>query len=259
MLQSLLKERYPERTFTGRERVSLVPRWISNYITLVVIIYFGGGILLDFLGFDGWDVPFIGGKSADEVAAAASYSTPTPVLKTASGDFQASSDPRELAEQFLQATQEAVELPPAQPTLTPYPTLVPLQALPTLTPYPTQRPIVGDLIAVGYSYYWPPFGPPNCMMDNWHDNYCEDVTASGLRWSDYIGQGVAVPVQWVQDGSVPLGSTLRVHSPNEMIGDYLVLDVCGGCITPEGHVYVDFLDNRARLNWTVPLLVEVIR
>jgi len=136
-----------------------------------------------------------------------------------------------------------------QPTLTPYP---------TYTPYPTQQPITGSLLAVGFSYYWPPWGPPNCDAGNWHEreNYCDDVTASGLPWSKYVSHGVAIPYEWREQ--IPLGSTVRVHSPIEMIGDYIVLDYCGTCIKPEGHIYFDFLDNRARLNWTVPMLVEII-
>jgi len=136
-----------------------------------------------------------------------------------------------------------------QPTYTPYP---------TPTPYPTQIPIVGDLFAVGYSYYWPPYGPPNCHADNWDEkgNYCKDLTASGERWTEHIGRGVAVPYEWKV--AIPLGSYIRVHDNIEMQGDYKVIDFCGGCITPEGHIYIDFLDNRQRLAWTVPLMIEVI-
>jgi len=194
--------------------------------------------------------PFSNGPSASAIA---SY-TPTPLPDyplNDQGSFYSSSDPAAVVSPSGPAAvvplASAVQI---QPTFTPYP---------TLTPYPTQQPIVGQLLAIGYSYYWPPWGPPNCDLGNWHEreNYCDDVTASGLPWSKYIGHGVAVPYEWRD--IIPLGSTIRVHTPLEMIGDYIVLDFCGHCIKPEGHIYFDFLDNRARLNWTVPMLVEVIK
>jgi hypothetical protein len=139
------------------------------------------------------------------------------------------------------------DLPVQSPTLSPTP-----------SPIPTLRSYVnlGKIWAIGYSYYFPPLGGINCAVQNWHDNYCDDVTASGLRWTEYIGKGVAVPVQWRDE--IPLLSVVRVLDNVIMQGDYLVLDYCGDCIKKEGHVYFDFLDNRPRLNWTVPLLVQLI-
>jgi hypothetical protein len=203
------------------------------------------------MGFDniGFD-PFASGSSA---SASSVTVTPTPLpdypINPQDG-FYASSDPSVYVGSTPGAPVASPGLPVAeiQPTYTPYP---------TLTPYPTQRPFFGTIMAIGYSYYFPPLGPPNCSAENWKEFYCEDVTASGLPWSDYIGRGVAVPLAWAE--YIPLGSTVRVHSPESMIGDYVVLDYCGGCIKPEGHIYFDFLDNRARLNWTVPMLVEIIK
>lgn len=217
-----------------------------------VVVYFMGSYALRFMGFDniGFD-PFTRGGllSAVEITPTATLLPDYPLNDQ--GSFAASSGSGLVAFTpvpsggAVLAVQQAV-----QPTFTPFP---------TYTPYPTQRPFFGSVFAVGYSYYWPPFGPPNCSAENWHVeiNYCDDTTASGLQWSKYVGTGVAVPVQWRDD--IPLGSTIRVRSPKEMIGDYLVLDYCGGCIKPEGHIYFDFLDNRMRLAWTVPMLVEVIK
>lgn len=245
---------YPKRTFHGRDRISLVPRWIANWITTLAVLYFMGSYVLRFMGFDnfGFD-PFASGSSA---AASSATVTPTPLPDyplNNQGGFYASSDPNN----YVGPTSTpagAVPLlpvssvPEIQPTYTP---------LPTYTPYPTNEPYQGRLIAIGYSYYYPPWGPPNCSAENWIDNsYCKDTTASGLPWSEYMGKGVAIPVEWSE--YIPLLSTIRVHSPPSMVGDYLVLDRCGDCIKPEGHIYFDFLDNRARLNWTVPMLVEVI-
>lgn len=210
-----------------------------------------GSYILRFAGVDtaGFD-PFARASSS-----AVATATPLPNYPiNDQGSFHASSNPQDNLFADTPAPSDAGGVagvqPMTQPTYTPFP---------TLTPYPTQQPYFGRLIAIGYSYYWPPFGPPNCSAENWHSdiNFCDDMTASGLQWSLYVGHGVAVPVQWRND--IPLGSTIRVHSPKEMIGDYLVLDFCGDCIKPEGHIYFDFLDNRARLNWTVPMLVEVIK
>jgi len=236
--------RYPKKTFGGRKRVSLWPRWVSNWIITGAIIYFMGSYALRFAGVDtaGWD-PF-----AQSAFASVPTSTPLPDYPINDQDgFYASSNPND---NLFADTPTPTVVYQAVPTYT---------VMPTYTPYPTQQPYFGKLIAIGYSYYWPPFGPPNCGPENWHPeiNFCDDMTASGLQWSLYVGHGVAVPVQWRND--IPLGSTIRVHSPASMVGDYLVLDYCGACIKPEGHIYFDFLDNRARLNWTVPMLVEVIK
>jgi hypothetical protein len=241
---------YPERTYAGRDRISLAPRWVSNWIITGAVIYFMGSYAARFMGFQTGFDPFMKGSPS---AVAVLTSTPLPNYPLNNqGSFHASSDPNSPVSvtPVLSGGLPAVAVAQIQPTFTPFP---------TYTPYPTQRPIFGEVLAVGYSYYWPPFGPPNCGPENWHAdiNYCDDMTASGLKWSQYIGVGVAVPVQWRED--IPLGSTIRVRSPKEMIGDYIVLDYCGGCIKPEGHVYFDFLDNRMRLAWTVPLLVEVIK
>lgn len=216
------------------------------------VIYFMGSYILRFMGFDniGFD-PFTHGGAASNSAVVTSTSLPNYPLND-QGSFHASSgDPNSPG--FTPVPSGGVSVVSTlqiQPTYTP---------LPTFTPYPTQIPFFGSVIAIGYSYYWPPFGPPNCGAENWHPeiNFCDDMTASGLQWSLYVGHGVAVPIQWKDD--IPLGSTIRVHSPKEMVGDYLVLDFCGDCIKPEGHIYFDFLDNRPRLAWTVPMLVEVIK
>jgi hypothetical protein len=242
------QERWPKKTFQGRDRISLVPRWISNWIITGAITWGMLSYGLRFMGFDnfGWD-PFAQQNQSIEM-------TPTPVFVP---EFPVQPAPQFSASTDGNAQVPAVGVTPVygdtnlfhnvQATYTP---------LPTYTPYPTQRPMTGQVLAVGYSYYYPPFGPPNCALENWKDDaYCLDTTASGLPWSDYIGLGVAVPWEWRE--SVPLLSTLTVYSPYEMVGDYLVVDYCGDCIKKEGHIYVDFLDNRMRLAWTVPMLVSI--
>lgn len=153
------------------------------------------------------------------------------------------------------------------PTVTPgapvedLPTLAPSPS-PTLTETPTPAPTAraeGVFYAFNYSYYWPPYGPPNCGAENWDEKHglCKDMTASGEQWTQHIGEGVAVPIQYKDE--IPLLSTIRILSPLQLVGDYLVIDYCGGCVKPEGHIYLDFLDNRARANWTVPVLAQVIK
>jgi len=212
-----------------------------------------GSYVLRFLGYDTGFDPF---NSNSQSMALTPTSTPLP-------DF-----PINDQNQFYASSGNLNENTPMAPNSTPNPSdIVPqvaqIQAtyppLPTYTPYPTQRAIYGSVIAVGYSYYFPPLGPPNCSDANWHEVYCDDITASGLPWTKYISQGVAVPYEWRDWGWVDFGDTIRVHTPYDMVGDYIVLDTCGDCIKKEGHVYLDFLDNRARLNWTVPMLVEIIR
>lgn len=164
-------------------------------------------------------------------------------------DFRASSD-GQTSPQIINTFLPTQQVEFMQPTYTP---------LPTHTPYPQQSfNAFGEIYAVGYSYYWPPFGPPNCGLENWKAdiNFCEDMTGLGVKWSEWVGRAVAIPIQWAY--KIPLGSYIRVMNTLEMQGDYLVIDYCGGCIKPEGHIYFDFLDNRQRLAWTVPLLVQVV-
>lgn len=249
---------YPKKTFKGRDRVSLVPRWVGSWVMTGGMAYITFSVGAGFFGYSNPLSSLINGqtKIGGGPGQAVTVVPDSPVNIPPS--FYASS-----AGQSLQATQTAVsylvnpvtsvpgELSVADimPTFTPYP---------TLTPYPTQlkRSALGRVFAVGYSYYFPPIGGINCHPDNWVDNYCLDITASGLRWSEYIGRGVAIPIQWADD--IPLLSVLRVLDNVIMAGDYVVLDYCGDCIKSEGHVYLDFLDNRPRLNWTVPLLIEIV-
>lgn len=242
---------FPKRTFLGRERVSLIPRWIGNWSITLVVTYFMGSYIAGFLGMNNPLDNFMKGSSSSSGISLTSTPLPDyPLLVPQS--FYASSEG-----QSLSGTQTALPLlinPPTaqylQPTMTSYP---------TFTPYPTQikKSVLGEIYAIGYSYYFPAWGGVNCHPDNWIDNsYCKDTTASGLPWTQYIGKGVAVPYEWRD--KLPLLSVIRVLDNVVMQGEYLVVDYCGDCIKEEGHIYFDFLDNRQRLAWTVPLLVEVV-
>ncbi len=246
--------RYPNKTFKGRERVSLVPRWVGSWVTTLAVSYLMFSYVSTFLGFHNPISKFISGGSEKKQLENERIYTPMPqepILPPMS--FYVSSEG-----QSLLATQTAlVEILNPVPISTIQPTLTPL---PTQTPYATQVKLsaLGEVYAVGYSYYFPPFGPPNCSEENWHSeiNYCDDMTASGKKWSEYLGIGVAVPYEWRE--KIPLGSVVRVLNNTVMQGDYEVIDYCGSCIKPEGHIYFDFLDKYPRLAWTVPLLIEVI-
>lgn len=240
----------PAKTFKGRERTSLLPRWLFMWTATLTLLYFGLGFALRAFGLA--ELPTLDEMIRSGVVSVIYTPTYTPTVTSIT--LQPTYTPSNFSSSSYNSSEQNAptggsDTAPIPLTFTPYP---------TYTPYPTQPPIVGKLAAIGYSYYWPPWGPPNCAAENWHAdlNYCDDVTASGLPWSQYIGRAVAVPVQW-RDW-LPLGSSVRVHSPPEMVGLYLVIDYCGKCIKPEGHIYLDFLDNRARLNWTVPMLVEFI-
>lgn len=152
---------YPKRTYKGRARVSLVPRWIGNWLITGTVIYFMGSYALRFMGFDssGWD-PFT--RSGSASAMSASTGTPLPNYPlNDQGSFHASSDPN-----FVPSTALPADVAPVPAVVQIQPTYTPL---PTLTPYPTQQPFFGRIIAIGYSYYWPPWGPPNCDAGNWHE------------------------------------------------------------------------------------------
>jgi len=234
---------YPERTFPGRERVSLAPRWITNWLLVGSVIYMIGRYALGLMGYSNM-IPFQAKPTETP------FPTATKTMMPPVESFHSSTGAG-VKSTLLPPVRAAVDKIAPLPTYTPYPS-------PSPYPSPTPAPLAGEYIAVGYSYYWPPWGPPNCHSDNWDEKYniCKDTTASGKKWTEYIGRGVAVPIQWAE--RVPLGSRLHVWSPESMVGDYTVIDYCGGCIKPEGHIYIDFLDNYQRLNWTVPMLIQIL-
>lgn len=249
---SLKVLRSPAKTFKGRGRVSLVPRWISSWLLLLGVTYIMVQTIAGFFGYPNPINDFLFPPAVVVPVPSVEYPPNDPAIVSPS--FYASTEG-----QVLAATQTAVydlvnpSAVPAmlQPTFTPYP---------TSTPYPTQVKLsaLGNVYAVGYSYYFPPFGPPNCGPENWHPeiNFCDDMTASGQKWSEYMGIGVAIPIEWRYQ--IPLMSVIRVFNMPAIDGDYTVIDYCGDCIKPEGHIYFDFLDKYPRLAWTVPFLVEVV-
>lgn len=248
------KALYPKRTYKGRERVSLVPRWISNWVTVIGAIYF----IYGYLSGQGLD-PFANKSTEEKINAAENaFNTPLPNHPISTvGNFSASSGNLPSSDTVSGDDNKAIVGTPSN-TFTPSPSpTVTHTPFPTVAPYSAYIP-VGKMVAIGYSYYWPPWGPPNCGPENWHEkeNYCEDMTASGLPWSAYVERGVAIPLEWRE--VIPLRSIIRIHSPEIMRGDYLVIDYCGDCIKKEGHIYFDFLSSRQILAWTVPMMAEVI-
>lgn len=134
------------------------------------------------------------------------------------------------------------------------PTLEPT-AVPSVTPTPAYQEV-----SVLYSYYNPELGGVNCHSANWDGSHCADTTASGIRWSEYLGRGVAIPPSWLEAG-IAYGSILRVVDPSTIAGDYTVIDLCGMCETsywPDGQWRLDFLDDRQKLSWAYPVRVLIV-
>jgi hypothetical protein len=134
------------------------------------------------------------------------------------------------------------------------PTLEPT-SVPTATPSPAYQEV-----AVLYSYYNPELGGVNCHTANWDGSHCADTTASGIRWSEYVGRGVAIPPSWLEAG-IGYGSILRVIDPSTIAGDYTVIDLCSMCeptYWPDGQWRLDFLDLRQKLSWAYPVRVLIV-
>ena len=150
------------------------------------------------------------------------------------------------------------------PTAAATPDFVTATMAPTVTPYPTvQAPTATPSyqeVDVAYSYYNPELGGINCHSANWDGSHCADVTASGIRWSEYIGHGVAIPPSWLASG-LGYGSVLRVVEPSSIAGDYTVIDLCSMCeVTywPDGRYRLDFLDRSQRLTWAYPVRLLIV-
>lgn len=146
------------------------------------------------------------------------------------------------------------------------PTAILSTPYPTYTPYPTPTVVsftptpAYTLASFLYSYYDPNLGGVNCHSANWDGHKCADTTASGIRWSQYVGHAVAIPPSWY-DAGLGYGSVLRVISPSSMLGDYTVIDLCPGCEAknwPDGQYRLDFLDDRQRLTWAYPMQALIV-
>lgn len=143
------------------------------------------------------------------------------------------------------------------PTETPTPTLTP-----TIIPTFTVQPIVNkDIYRFKYSYYYPALGGVNCHPDNWNEEKqtCKNLTASGIGWIENIGRGVAIAPSLLKD--LPYGTRLDVVSPESIKGIYYVIDLCGACDNspPGEYKWIDFLDNKQRLNWGDEVVAYVFR
>ncbi|MCK6566973.1 MAG: hypothetical protein HUU12_02485 [Anaerolineales bacterium] len=167
----------------------------------------------------------------------------------------------------------------AQPSQTPYPTYTPPPTSTSSaawmrdTPTPEYIPLDPQTVNWVFSYYFPdlvaqrdenPAYEVNCHPDNWiYSPYgnvigCKNITASGEPWKSYLMDqsdfiefrgGVAVPVypdmqvDW-KYALYPAGSILTISSPIQIAGDYLVIDLCGGCnayASSHGVMFLDFL------------------
>jgi hypothetical protein len=145
-------------------------------------------------------------------------------------------------------TPEATQTPTPEATQTP---------TPEVTPAP---PASGELIGFYYSYYYPNYGGVNCHGDNWNETTktCKDITSSGYPWSHFLDRGVAIHPSLID--RYPFGTIFHVHYPPALRGDYIVIDLCSGCIRDGSPnlVWLDFLSGFQRADWAFPVVVEVI-
>lgn len=246
---------WPAKTFAGRASQSKLSRWAFDWLLVLAMAYLGGSWILSFMGVANAAVdPFQLGKTGEP--AIASFNDAVRVSQTQ----QAQPAPTFYLSNGGSTMNKPTNTPTSQAVIIPENTATPVYTPdPNYTPQPTSGNAsdnVSNFFAAGYSYYFPPFGPPNCSEANWDGSTCAAVLASGIRWRDYLGVGVAVPVQWRAD--MPLYTKLKIYTPDKIAGVYTVIDYCGGCIKGD-YVYIDFLDNVQRLQWTTPLLIEVLR
>lgn len=118
----------------------------------------------------------------------------------------------------------------------------------------TPIPDDGREYDVGYSYYDPSLGGINCHSANWDGSKCADTTASGIKWSDYMGRGVAMAPSWL--AQLGYGTVIYVTSPTVLVGYYTVVDICCGCEATnwaDGRFRMDFLDVSQKLQWAYPV------
>lgn len=109
-----------------------------------------------------------------------------------------------------------------------------------------------------FSYYFPDLGGVNCHIDNWENGRCKDTTASGMSWRNNMRKGLAIHPDFLE--LLPYGTVIRITSPAAVAGDYMVLDLCGGC-NINGYYYFDFLfeEMPIGMNWSDPVTFQVLR
>lgn len=109
-----------------------------------------------------------------------------------------------------------------------------------------------------FSYYFPDLGGVNCHEDNWQNGRCKDTTASGMSWRNNLGKALAIHPDFLD--ILPYGSVIKITSPAVIAGDYMVIDLCGGC-NINGYYYFDFLFSEmpVGVNWSDPVTFQVMR
>jgi len=128
-----------------------------------------------------------------------------------------------------------------------------------VTATPAAAPDDGNTYDAAYSYYDPSLGGVNCHSANWDGMKCADTTASGIKWSEYMGSGVAFPIAWLQ--VLGYGSEIQVIDPAPIAGVYTVIDICCGCDGRnwgDGVYRIDFLNDRQALPWAAPVKFWII-
>jgi hypothetical protein len=234
--------RSPAKTFQGRERLSLFPRWIVNYFIVFVVSYFMISYGLNLFG--------ISNSAFDPFKFFHPTPTPTPfVLPT-------------LTRVAVPAVQYHSSSVLSLPTYTPYPTYTPLVPWMQSTPKPTLNSFTPDQVHWVFSYYYPDLLGVNCHQSNYEYNKfgtpvsCANTSASGLPWRDYLfGRsrdphyvgGVAVPYYpGTRNPIYPMRAVVTVTSPAIIAGDWLVMDICPACgdyQSSYGVLFLDFLSN----------------
>lgn len=142
---------------------------------------------------------------------------------------------------------------------------------PTVTPTPdldNNNAINGDInpywrpniIELGYSYYDPRLGGVNCI--DFRDEVCQSPLGNGEAWQDYIyaRNTVAMPPDIMSSYGVDYGDVIIVIAPDEIVGSYVVRDICTGCNASnwaDNRPRIDFLDVQQRLPWNTNIYAVI--
>lgn len=95
------------------------------------------------------------------------------------------------------------------------------------------------------SHYWPALGGTNCS--NFVNGQCVALTASGQRWQDWVGKGLACPSKY------PFGTRFKVLGTV-----YTCVDRGGGIVvTASGAVWLDLLVETPPIGYGSEIEVEI--
>jgi len=223
--------RYPKKIYKGRSRISPLPRWGTNWILTLGVLYGMWTFGLPILGFDTNAPDLLGYERAAQEAERRKWGVlVTPTYARLSQEYYSSSGGQALA--VAQTMQAATVF---APTVTPFPTVTPLPSPTAGYNYPLSNH--------KFSFYDPMIGKDkpdirfiNC--DKWNDvtQYCDSALRNGEAWENNYYIAAACPYDLYLAGAY-----FQVVSPDWLVALFPNGFTCKDTGEAVTGLFIDFL------------------